>query len=68
MKHHLRGSNSRAIGTITKTPAGKLEGRDANGRFKDSYNPKTDQTRSSNGGVVRRGNVLTVVIISCLFV
>ncbi len=68
MKYQLRDSNSRPIGTITATPGGKLEGRDANGRFKGSYEPKTDQTRDSNGRVVGRGNVLAAVITSSLFV
>ncbi len=67
MKYQLRDSNSRPIGTITTTPGGKLEGRDANGRFKGSYDPKTDQTRDSNGRVVGRGNVLAAVITSPLF-
>jgi hypothetical protein len=67
MKYQLRDSNSRPIGTITTTPMGKLEGRDANGRFKGSYDPKTDQTRDSNGRVVGRGNVLAAVITSSLF-
>ena len=67
MKYQLRDSNSRPIGTITTTPAGKLEGRDVNGRFKGSYDPRTDQTRDSNGRVVGRGNVLAAVITSSLF-
>ena len=67
MKYQLRDSNSRPIGTITTTPTGKLEGRDANGRFKGSYDPKTDQTRDSSGRVVGRGYVLAGVITSSLF-
>jgi hypothetical protein len=68
MKYQLRDSNSRTIGTITTTPGGKLEGRDASGRMKGSYDPKTNQTRDSNGRVVGRGNVLAAVITSSLFV
>ena len=68
MKYQLRDSNSRTIGSITTTPTGKLEGRDANGRFKGSYDHKTDQTRDSNGRVLGWGNVLAAVITSSLFV
>jgi hypothetical protein len=67
MKQQLRDSNSRPIGTITTTSNGRLEGRDANGRLKGTYDPKTDQTRDSNGRVVGRGNVLAAVVISALF-
>lgn len=68
MKQQLRDSNNRPIGTITATTSGRLEGRDANGRLKGTYDPKSDQTRDSNGRVVGRGNVLAAVITSSLFV
>ena len=68
MKQQLRDSNNRPIGTITGMSGGKLEGRDANGRLKGTYDPKSDQTRDSNGRVVGRGNVLAAVITSSLFV
>jgi hypothetical protein len=68
MKERLQDANGRPIGTITTTPGGKLEGRDANGRCKGSYDPKTDQTRAGNGRLVGRGNVLAAVITSSLFV
>lgn len=67
MKQQLRDSNSRTIETITITSNGRLEGRDANGRLKGTYDPKTDQTRDSNGRVVGRGNVLAAVVTSSLF-
>ena len=60
--------NSRPIGTITSTPTGKLEGRDANSRFKGSQDPKTDQTRDTNGRVVGLENVLAALITASLFV
>lgn len=66
MKQQLRDSNNRPIGTITTT-SGKLEGRDANGRLKGTYDPKTDQTRDSNGRVVGRGNMLAALVTSSLF-
>lgn len=68
MKQQLKDSNNRPIGTITSTSNGKLEGRDANGRLKGTYDSKSDQTRDSNGRVVGRGNVLAAVITSSLFV
>jgi hypothetical protein len=68
MKYQLRDSNSRPFGTITTTTGGKLEGRDANGRFKGSYDSKFDPTRDSNGRAVGRGNLLTAVITSSLFI
>ena len=67
MKQQLRDSNNRPIGTITTTSNGKLEGRDANGRLKGTYDPKSDQTRDSNGRVVGRGNMLAAVVTSSLF-
>lgn len=67
MKQQLRDSNNRPIGTITTTSNGKLEGRDANGRLKGSYDPKTNQTRDSNGRVVGKGNVLAALVTSSLF-
>lgn len=67
MKQQLRDSNNRPIGTITVTTNGKLEGRDANGRLKGTYDPKSDQTKDSNGRVVGRGNMLAAVVTSSLF-
>lgn len=67
MRQQLRDSSNRPIGTITTTTSGKLEGRDANGRLKGTYDPKTDQTRDSSGRVVGRGNVLAAVVTSSLF-
>ena len=68
MRHELRDSNGRAIGSITTASNGKQEGRDANGRFKGTFDPKTNQTRDSNGRLVGKGNVLAAVITSSLFV
>jgi hypothetical protein len=68
MKQELRDSNGRPIGSITITSSGKHEGRDANGRMKGSYDPKTNQTRDSSGRLVGKGNVLAAVVTSSLFV
>jgi hypothetical protein len=68
MRQQLRDSNGRTIGTITTTSNGRFEGRDANGRLKGTYDPKWDQTRDSNGRVVGKGNKLTALITSILFV
>jgi hypothetical protein len=67
MKQRLQDANGRSIGWISNGTNGKLEGRDANGRLKGTYDPKTDQTRDSNGRVVGRGNVLAALITSWLF-
>lgn len=68
MRHELRDSNGRPIGKITINSNGKYEGRDANGRFKGSFDPKTNETRDSNGRLVGKSNVLAAVITSSLFV
>lgn len=67
MKQQLRDRSNRPIGTITVTVNGRLEGRDANGRLKGTYDPKSDQTKDSNGRVVGWSNVLTAVVTSSLF-
>lgn len=68
MKQELRDSNGRPIGSITTLANGKQEGRDANGRLKGSFDPKTNQTRDSGGRVVGKGNILSVLITSSLYV
>ena len=68
MRQELRDSNGRSVGSIITTSNGKQEGRDANGRLKGSYDPKTDQTRDSNGRPVGKGNMLAALITSALFV
>jgi hypothetical protein len=68
MEHVLRDANSRIVGKIKTLSNGKLEGRDANGRLKGTYDPRSNETRDSNGRVVGKGNVLAVLITSSLYV
>jgi hypothetical protein len=67
MKQELRERHNRLIGTITTVSSGRLEGRDANGRLKGTYDPKADQTRDSNARLVGRGNDLATLVSSSLF-
>lgn len=67
MEQVLRDSNNRTIGKIKTIANGRLEGRDANGRLKGTYDPKANETRDSNGRVVGKGNLLAAVITSSLF-
>lgn len=67
MKQQLRDSNGRPIGSISSTYDGRLEGRDANGRLKGTYDRKSDQTRDSNGRVISKGNILAALVTSALF-
>jgi hypothetical protein len=68
MDHILRDSNGRPIGKIKVLSNGNLEGRDANGRLKGKYDPKTDVMRDSNGRPVGKGNLLAALITSTLAV
>lgn len=66
MRYDLKDSNGRPVGKITSDMNGVLEGRDANGRLKGRYDPKTDTTRDSNGRTIGKGNLLAAVITSTL--
>ena len=68
MEHILRDSNGRPVGKIKNGDSGRLEGRDVNGRLKGTYDPRSDETRDSNGRVVGKGNLLAVLITSSLYV
>jgi len=61
--HELRDRHGRLLGKIKEQYNGKLEGRDAHGRFKGTYDPNTDQTRDEHGRLVGKGNMLSVLII-----
>ena len=66
MKHQLKDSSGRLVGTITFVSGDRQEGRDANGRLKGRYDGKRDRTYDSNGREVGRGNLLAAVIASTL--
>lgn len=52
---------------FTQAHAPYPQGRDADGRFKGSNDPETDQTCASNGRGVGLGNVLTAAMTFSLF-
>jgi hypothetical protein len=66
MKTILRDRNNRPIGSIERLRDDRIEGRDANGRLKGTYDTKSDTTRDSSGRPVGRGNLLAAVISSAL--
>ena len=57
----LRDKSGRLIGRI-KMSGSKYEGRDASGRLKGTYNPKTNETRDRSGRLVGKGNMLAMLI------
>lgn len=60
----LRDRGGKLIGKIKTLSGGKLEGRDAGGRLKGKYDPKTDQTRDAGGRLIGKGNLLANLIVS----
>jgi hypothetical protein len=67
MDHVLRDANSRIVGKIKTLSNGRLEGRDANSRLKGTYDPKSNETRDSNGHLIGKGNLLAAIVTSSLF-
>ena len=57
----LRDATGRLIGKI-KPSGSKYEGRDAIGRLKGTYDPKSNETRDSSGRLVGKGNLLSSLI------
>lgn len=60
--HELRDRNGRLIGRIREISGGKLEGRDAGGRLKGTYDPRTNETRDATGRLIAKGNLLSTLI------
>lgn len=60
----LRDRTGKLLGKIKALSSGKFEGRDAGGRLKGTYDPKTDQTRDATGRLVGKGNMLSSLITS----
>jgi len=58
----LRDRSGRLVGKIRATSSGKLEGRDAGGRLKGTFNPKSNETRDASGRLVGKGNFLSNLI------
>jgi hypothetical protein len=60
----LRDKGGKLLGRIKQRSDGKLEGRDAGGRLKGTYDPKVDQTRDPGGKLIGKGNLLAVLVTS----
>jgi hypothetical protein len=52
----------RYVGKIQELSDGVLEGRDALGRLKGRYYPKSKETHDASGRVVGKGNLLSKLI------
>jgi len=63
-EQQLRDKAGRLIGKIKQLSNGKLEGRDAAGRLRGTYDPKADQTRDAAGRLVGKGNLLATLIVT----
>lgn len=58
----LRDKGGKLLGRIKTLSTGKLEARDAGGRLKGTYDPKSGQTRDPGGRLVGKGNMLATLI------
>lgn len=58
----LRDKSGKLLGKINTLSSGKLELRNAAGALKGTYDPKTNETRRSSGGLVGKGNLLTTLL------
>jgi len=65
-KQELRDRSGRLIGKIEIQSSGKHEGRDASGRLKGTYDPRTNETRDSSGRLVGKGDMLSSLITSSI--
>lgn len=59
----LRDRSGRLLGKIREVSS-KLEIRDASGRLKGTYDPKTNETRDASGRLVGKGNLLAALLTS----
>jgi hypothetical protein len=62
-EQELRDSSGRLLGKIREQNNGKYEGRDAAGRLKGTYDPRSNETRDASGRLVGKGNMLAALII-----
>lgn len=60
----LRDRGGKLLGRIKQVGNGRFEGRDAGGRLKGTYDPKTNETRDPGGRLVGKGNMLSTLITS----
>ena len=52
------------LGKVHISSNGRHEGRDANGRLKGTYDPKSNETRDANGRLIGKGDMLATLILS----
>lgn len=57
----FRDEIGRLVGKVLQAGT-KLEGRDASGRLKGTYDPRTNETRDASGRLVGTGNLLEILI------
>ncbi|MCY2938363.1 MAG: hypothetical protein NTV55_08395 [Planctomycetota bacterium] len=62
--HELRDRNGKLLGKVHISSNGRHEGRDANGRLKGTYDPKSNETRDANGRLIGKGDMLATLILS----
>ena len=60
----LRDKTGRLIGKINQVASGRLEARDASGRLRGTYDPKSNETRDAGGRLVGKGDQLARLIDS----
>lgn len=60
----LRDKNGRLLGKIKLLSNSKLEGRDASGRLKGTYDMRSNETRDSSGRLVGKGNLLSNLVLA----
>ncbi|MEK7409319.1 MAG: hypothetical protein AAB225_30005 [Acidobacteriota bacterium] len=58
----IRDASHRLVGTIRTVRDCTLEARDAQGRLRGRYSPKTNETRDPRYRLVSRGNTLPVLL------
>lgn len=58
----LRDKNGNQLGKIRAQSNGKLELRDKNGNFRETYDPKNNETRDKNGSLFAKGNMLAALL------
>lgn len=60
----LRDRSGKLLGKIKLLGNSKLEGRDASGRLKGTFDLRTNETRDASGRLVGKGNLLSNLILA----
>ena len=58
----LKDKSGKLIGTIKTQVGGKQEIRDASGRIKGTFDPKSNVTKDNSGRLVGTGNLLATLL------